>query len=476
MTSFADLGLSEPLLAALRDVGYESPSPIQVQAIPPLLEGRDVIGQAQTGTGKTAAFGLPMIEYVDPDEQSVQALVLTPTRELCIQVTQAIRTYGARKGVDVVAVFGGAPIRSQQAQLRAGGQIVVGTVGRVLDLMSRHSLVMHDCRFLVLDEADEMLDLGFFEDVEKIIGMTPGSRQTALFSATIPPEVRALADRYLLDPVTVQVKAATLTIDTVEQFALEVGGRDKNEALVRVMEAERPRQAIVFVRTKIRCDQLHRTLRDRGWDVKALHGDMSQGSRDGVMIGFKSGRVPVLVATDVAARGLDISSVTHVINFDVPTSPDVYVHRIGRTGRVGRSGRAITFYEPRQKRELAAIERNANTTIAPWEEGARVEPAPVQERPRRHDKPHVARNGDEPRAKLLVSAGRAAGVEVADIVAAITSGAGLDGEAVRNVRLLDRFAFVEVPASEADRVIEAVSGRRLGGRPLRLQQAGTVTD
>ena len=476
MTSFADLGLSEPLLAALRDVGYESPSPIQVQAIPPLLEGRDVIGQAQTGTGKTAAFGLPMIEYVDPDEQSVQALVLTPTRELCIQVTQAIRTYGARKGVDVVAVFGGAPIRSQQAQLRAGGQIVVGTVGRVLDLMSRHSLVMHDCRFLVLDEADEMLDLGFFEDVEKIIGMTPGSRQTALFSATIPPEVRALADRYLLDPVTVQVKAATLTIDTVEQFALEVGGRDKNEALVRVMEAERPRQAIVFVRTKIRCDQLHRTLRDRGWDVKALHGDMSQGSRDGVMIGFKSGRVPVLVATDVAARGLDISSVTHVINFDVPTSPDVYVHRIGRTGRVGRSGRAITFYEPRQKRELAAIERNANTTIAPWEEGARVEPAPVQERPRRHDKPHVARNGDEPRAKLLVSAGRAAGVEVADIVAAITSGAGLDGEAVRNVRLLDRFAFVEVPASEAERVIDAVSGRELGGRPVRLQQAGTVTD
>ncbi|HEV7459231.1 MAG TPA: DEAD/DEAH box helicase [Solirubrobacteraceae bacterium] len=472
MTAFADLGLSETTLAALRDVGYESPSPIQVQAIPSLLEGRDVIGQAQTGTGKTAAFGLPMIEYVDPDEDAVQGLVLTPTRELCIQVTQAIRAYAARKGIDVVAVFGGAPIRSQQAQLRAGGQIVVGTVGRVLDLIQRRSLMLTDARFVVLDEADEMLDLGFFEDVEKILSLTPGSRQTALFSATIPPEVRGLADRYLLDPITVKVKAATLTIDTVEQFAVKVSGKEKNDTLVRVLEAERPDQAIVFVRTKIRCDQLHRTLRDRGWDVKALHGDMSQGARDGVMISFKEGRLPLLVATDVAARGLDISSVTHVINFDVPTSPDVYVHRIGRTGRVGRSGRAITFYEPRQERELKAIERNANTEIAPWTEGAHTAPSPVQERPRRHSKPHVSRNGSEPQAKLIVNAGRSAGLEVADLVHAITGAAGLDGEAVRNVRVLDRFAFVEVPAADAERVIESVSGTSVRGHELKLEQTG----
>jgi ATP-dependent RNA helicase DeaD len=437
-----------------------------------LLEGRDVIGQAQTGTGKTAAFGLPMIEYVDPEEDAVQGLVLTPTRELCIQVTQAIRAYAARKGIDVVAVFGGAPIRSQQAQLRAGGQIVVGTVGRVLDLIQRRSLMLSDARFVVLDEADEMLDLGFFEDVEKILSLTPGSRQTSLFSATIPPEVRGLADRYLLDPVTVKVKAATLTIDTVEQFAVKVSGKEKNEALVRVLEAERPAQAIVFVRTKIRCDQLYRTLRDKGWDVKALHGDMSQGARDGVMISFKEGRLPLLVATDVAARGLDISSVTHVINFDIPTSPDVYVHRIGRTGRVGRSGRAITFYEPRQERELKAIERNANTEIAPWSEGAHVEPKPVEERPRRHSKPHVSRNGSEPQAKLIVNAGRAAGPEVADLVHAITGAAGLDGEAVRNVQVLDRFAFVEVPAADADRVIESVSGTSVRGRELKLEQTG----
>jgi ATP-dependent RNA helicase DeaD len=430
-----------------------------------------VIGQAQTGTGKTAAFGLPMLEYVDPDEKSVQGLVLTPTRELCIQVTQAIRTYGARKGIDVVAVFGGAPIRSQQAQLRAGGQIVVGTVGRVLDLLSRGSFVLHDCRFVVLDEADEMLDLGFFEDVEKILRMTPGSRQTALFSATIPREVRSLADQYLLDPVEVEVKTATLTVDTVEQFALQVPAREKNDTLVQVMEAEKPPQAIVFVRTKIRCEQLYRKLRDSGWDVKALHGDMSQGARDGVMIGFKSGRVPLLVATDVAARGLDISSVTHVINFDVPTSPDVYVHRIGRTARVGRSGRAITFYEPRQKRDIEAIERHASVTLAPWTEGAHVPPAPVHERPRRHDKPHVSRNGDEPHAKLFVNAGRAAGIEVADLVAAVTGATGLDGEAVRNVRVLDRFAFLEVPAADAARVVEAVSGAEVRGRKLKLETA-----
>src|SRR3712207_4178631 len=218
MTTFADLGLSDAVLTALRDVGYESPSPIQAQAIPELLQGKDVVGQAQTGTGKTAAFGLPMIEFVDPADRDTQALVLTPTRELCIQVTQALRTYGRHKGIDPVAVFGGAPIRTQQAHLKRGAQLVVGPAGRVLALISRHSLVLHSCRYLVLDEADEMLDLGFLEDVEKILSLTPGGRQTALFSATIPAEIRALADRHLYDPVTVKVKSATLTIDTVEQF------------------------------------------------------------------------------------------------------------------------------------------------------------------------------------------------------------------------------------------------------------------
>jgi ATP-dependent RNA helicase DeaD len=469
--SFAELGLSESTLQALRDVGYESPSPIQEQAVPALLQGRDVIGQAQTGTGKTAAFGLPIMEYVDAGEQDVQALVLTPTRELCIQVTQALRTYGAHSGVDVVAVFGGAPIRTQQAQLRAGGHVVVGTVGRVLDLISRHSLVLHGCRFVVLDEADEMLDLGFLEDVERILSLTPSSRQTALFSATMPPPIRKLADRYMYDPTIIQVEAATLTIDTVAQFQLPVETREKPDKLVEVLRAEMRspagaggaadgQQAIVFVRTKIRCEQLFRTLRDRGMNVRALHGDMSQGSRDGVMLAFKGGRVPILVATDVAARGLDISTVTLVVNYDVPTSPDTYVHRIGRTGRVGRSGRAITFVERRQKHELEAIERHIGTHVAQWEQGAVAAPTPVRERPRRHSKPRISRRDDgEPYTKLVLGGGRAAGLSVADIVASVTSSAGLDGEAVRDVLVLDRFSFLSVPAAEADRVIDALDGR-----------------
>src|SRR3954463_16724529 len=465
MTTFADLGLSEPILDALRDVGYESPSPIQEQAIPPLLEGRDGIGPAQTRTGKTAAFGLPLMQFVDPSEDDVQALVLTPTRELCIQVTQALRAYGARKGIDPVAVFGGAPIRTQQAQLRQGGQVVVGTVGRVLDLISRHSLVLHSTHYIVLDEADEMLDLGFLEDVEKILSLAPGSRQTALFSATMPTEIRKLAERHLYDPVTVKVKAATLTIDTVEQFYLETRGQDKVESLVRVLEAEKPKQAIVFSRTKIRTDQLYRTLRDKGMNVKALHGDMSQGARDGVMIGFKGGRTTILVATDVAARGLDISTVTHIVNYDVPTSPDVYVHRIGRTGRVGRSGRAITFVEPRQRRELEAIENHASTKIAPWVEGARIAPSPASEpRPRRHRKPHdaIVTNGGG-YTKMIATAGRHEGVEAADLIAAMTAG-GLDGEAIRNVRVLERFALVEVPSGHAPETVE------VHGRPVAFEE------
>jgi ATP-dependent RNA helicase DeaD len=471
--TFAELGLSRAALRALADVGYESPSPIQEQAIPALLQGRDVIGQAQTGTGKTAAFGLPIVQYVDPSEQAVQALVLTPTRELCIQVTQALRAYGARSGVDVVAVFGGAPIRTQQAQLRAGGQVVVGTVGRVLDLISRHSLMLHDCRFVVLDEADEMLDLGFLEDVERILALTPSSRQTALFSATIPPPIRELADRYMYDPTVIQVKAATLTIDTVEQFQLAVDPRDKAPRLVEVLRAEAPEQAIVFVRTKVRCDQLFRTLRDRGLNVRALHGDMSQGSRDGVMLAFKAGSVPILVATDVAARGLDISGVTHVINYDVPTSPDTYVHRIGRTGRVGRYGRAITFVEPRQTRELEAIERHIGTSVARWERGAVAAPTPVRERPRRHSKPHVGRrDGRERYAKLVLAGGAAAGLRVADVVGAVTSLAGLDGEAVRDVLVLERFSFLSVPEQEVERVIEALHGETARGVPLALQRVG----
>ena len=293
--------------------------------------------------------------------------MLTPTRELCIQVTQALRAYGEGRGISVVAVFGGAPIRDQASRLKnGGGQIVVGTVGRVLDMINRHHLYLDSARYVVLDEADEMLDLGFLEDVETILRRCPAGRQTALFSATVPPEIRRLADTFMHDPTEIKVRAATLTIDTVEQFYLEVPDREKPETLVSVLKAERPTQAIVFARTKIGVDRLARRLGDAGVRVKALHGDLSQGQRDGVMIAFKSGRERLLVATDVAARGLDITGVSHVVNYDIPNSPDVYVHRIGRTGRAGESGRAITLITPKQRRDLEAIEKHAKTEMDEW--------------------------------------------------------------------------------------------------------------
>jgi ATP-dependent RNA helicase DeaD len=514
LTTFAELGLSKPLLEALAHLGYERPTPIQEQAIPALLAGGDVIGQAQTGTGKTAAFGLPLLEYVDPEVPEVQALVLTPTRELCIQVTQALRAYGERKGIDVAAVFGGAPIRDQASYLKQGAQVVVGTVGRVMDMMNRHYLVLSDTRYVVLDEADEMLDLGFLEDVETILSRAPSGRQTGLFSATMPPEIKKLAEKRMYDPVTIKVRAATLTIDTVDQFYVEATDRDKPDTLARVLKAERPDQAIIFARTKIGVDRLARRLDDKGVRVKALHGDMSQGSRDGVMIAFKDGRERLLVATDVAARGLDIKGVSHVVNYDIPNSPDVYVHRIGRTGRVGRSGRAITLITPKQRRDLDAIERHANTEIVEWSpnavgtggaamdapaEGEAAEPEAAEatgapsaepaagsngdapsERPRRrrrdgdtrrprHTKPR--RDLNEPRAKLVVAAGRAHGLEPADIVGAIVDHSRLDGEDVTGVRVLERFSFAEVPSERADEVVQKVGGRRVRGTELKMEVA-----
>ena len=473
MTTFAELGLTAHTLEALAHLGYEHPTPIQEQTIPLLLQGRDVVGQAQTGTGKTAAFGLPMIEYADPDDPDVQALVLTPTRELCIQVTQALRAYGASKGVEVVAVFGGAPIRDQATRLK-DAQIVVGTVGRVMDMIGRHHLFLDQARYVVLDEADEMLDLGFLEDVEEILRRAPMGRQTALFSATVPPEIRRLADTFMHDPEEIEVKAATLTIDTVDHFYVEVPDKEKPEALVRVLKDERPEQAIVFVRTKIGVDRLGRRLGDAGVRVKTLHGDMSQGQRDGVMIAFKDGRERLLVATDVAARGLDITGVSHVVNYDIPNAPDIYVHRIGRTGRAGESGRAITLITPRQRRELEAIEKHANTEIDQWADGQRAprrkRSEDRQTRRPRHTKPHL-REGVA-YAKLVVGGGRSAGIEPADIVGLVVDNTHLENADVRNVRVLERFSFVEVPDARAAEVVDKMSGKRVRGTSLPVEVTG----
>ncbi len=479
MSGFKDLGLAPEIQQALDELGYEEPSPIQEKAIPELLAGHDVIGQAQTGTGKTAAFGLPLLQYVDPGVDEVQAVVLTPTRELCIQVTQALRAYAEHVDVEIVAVFGGAPIRSQQAQLRAGAHVVVATVGRMMDLMSRRSLVLTAARYIVLDEADEMLDLGFIEDVEKILRMCPSGRQTALFSATMPPPVKRLAESYMYDPSTIKITPKKLTVDAIAQAFVEVPANEKAARLVELLKTEEPEQAIIFCRTKIGASKLEKTLKDKGLDVKALHGDMSQGSRDGVMIAFKDHRVRLLVATDIAARGLDIEHVTHVINYDVPASSEVYVHRIGRTGRVGRTGRAITFVTPAQRDEIERIERDVKTTIGEWESPEeRMEHAP---RPRRRERAKASDNGDEPKqvaegaegkaVKLFVNRGERSGITEDDLRWALREGAVLPEEAIHDVRVLHRFSFVEVDPDQADRTVEFLDGTKLKGKEIRLEIA-----
>ncbi len=492
MIPFKDLGLAPEIQLALDELGYEEPSPIQEKAIPELLSGHDVIGQAQTGTGKTAAFGLPLLQYVDPAVDEVQAVVLTPTRELCIQVTQALRAYAEHLDVEIVAVFGGAPIKSQQSQLRAGAHVVVATVGRMMDLMSRRSLVLTAARYIVLDEADEMLDLGFIEDVEKILRMCPSGRQTALFSATMPPPIKHLAESYMYDPVTIKITPKTLTVDAIAQAFVEVPANEKAGRLVELLKVEEPEQAIIFTRTKIGASKLEKTLKDKGLDVKALHGDMSQGSRDGVMIAFKDHRVKLLVATDIAARGLDIEHVTHVINYDVPASSEVYVHRIGRTGRVGRTGRAITFVTPAQRDEIERIERDVKTTIGEWETPEeRMEHAP---RPRRRERaerregekrpassePSEQRDereatGEQPRdgkaVKLFINRGERSGIDEEDLRWALREGAVLPDEAIHDVRVLHRFSFVEVDPDQADRTVEFLDGTKLKGKEIRLEIA-----
>jgi ATP-dependent RNA helicase DeaD len=471
MSAFHHLGLDEQLLRTLEELGYEEPTPIQERAIPELLAGHDVIGQAQTGTGKTAAFGLPLIQYLDPESEDTQAIVLTPTRELCIQVTQALRAYAEHFPVEVVAVFGGAPIRSQQAQIRAGAHVVVATVGRMMDLISRRSLVLTSARYVVLDEADEMLDLGFIEDVERILRMCPSGRQTALFSATIPPPIERLAAQHMYEPVTIRVTPKQLTVDAIEQAFVEVPARGKTDRLVEVLKAEEPEQAIIFCRTKIGAARLDEELRRRGLRVKALHGDMSQGQRDGVMIAFKAHNLPLLVATDVAARGLDIEHVTHVINYDLPNNTEIYIHRIGRTGRVGRTGRAITFVAPKQREEISRIEREAKIAIGEWEPPEeRLEHAP---RPRRreHAEEERARAAGDGHVKLFVNRGKRSEITEDDIRWALTEGAVIPTDAIGEVRVMERFSFVELDSGEADQALERLDGTKLKGKQIRVEYA-----
>ncbi len=368
-SAFAGLGLATPLLATLGELGYEEPTPIQREAIPPLLAGRDLLAQAPTGTGKTAAFALPMLQALDvgraPDG-GASAIVLVPTRELAMQVAEALTRYGRNLGVRVLPVYGGQPIGQQLRGLRRGVDVIVATPGRAVDHLTRGSLRLDAVRIVVLDEADEMLDMGFAEDLEAILGAIPAERQTALFSATISPTVRRIADRHLKTPIRVTVHAeknAGDGIALVRQVAYVVKRADKLAALCRLLDVEDPASALVFARTRGEVDDLAAALSSRGHDAGALHGGLSQEQRDRMMGRFRDGSLDVLVATDVAARGLDIDHVSHVVNFDVPSDPDAYVHRIGRTGRAGREGTAITLVEPREHRLLRNIETSTRTRL-----------------------------------------------------------------------------------------------------------------
>lgn len=520
--SFTTLGLSEPVCRAVAEAGFERPTPIQARAIPLLLAGHDLIGQAQTGTGKTAAYALPLVERLSPARLDTQALVLAPTRELAVQIASEIHTLARYTGLRVVPVYGGQPIDRQFRGLRAGAQIVVGTPGRVLDHLRRGSLTLQTVGWCVLDEADEMLALGFLEDMEVILAQLPSERQLALFSATMPPRIVALAKKFLRTPQRVTITAKRRTVETTNQTYYEVPVGKKLDALCRVLDLETPGSTIVFCRTRQETAALAEALRLRGYSAEALHGDMTQAERDRVMRRFREGQCDLLVATDVAARGLDIETVTHVINYDIPWDVEQYIHRVGRTGRAGREGDAITLIEPRERRQLRWIEQMIGAPIKP----ARVPTAAdIAARRRalfmetlrdtletgaydghletvealaadydmaavaaaalallwqtRVGTPHetaeaVATYGEQPEPgmqQLFIGMGRQDGLRPGDLVGAITNEAGLSGRAIGAIDILDRTAFVEVPTDRVEAVIAALRQTKLRGRRVRVQVA-----
>lgn len=365
MTNFSELNISESTLRSLKRMGFEEATPIQEGTITLAMEGRDVLGQAQTGTGKTAAFGIPLIEKIDPKNPAIQALIIAPTRELAIQVSEELYKLGYDKRVKLLSVYGGQEIGRQIRALKNKPQIIVGTPGRIIDHINRRTLKLSEVQTLVLDEADEMLNMGFIDDINAILENVPATRQTLLFSATMPPAIRKIAETFMQNPEVVKIKAKELTVDNIEQFFVKAQEREKFDVLARLLNVHQPELAIIFGRTKRRVDELAQALSIRGYLAEGIHGDLSQAKRISVLRQFKEGKIDVLVATDVAARGLDISGVTHVYNFDIPQDPESYVHRIGRTGRAGKSGIAVTFVTPREMGYLRIVEETTKKRMTP---------------------------------------------------------------------------------------------------------------
>ena len=542
-TTFADLGLRDELLGALTHLGYEEPTPIQREAIVPLIAGRDLLGQAATGTGKTAAFALPILQRLEDQRrtQAPAALVLVPTRELAMQVSEAMHKYGRGLGVRVLPVYGGQPIRMQLRALERGVDVVVATPGRAIDHLNRGTLSLDAVETVVLDEADEMLDMGFAEDLESLLEAVPDVRQTVLFSATMPPRLNGIVNRHLKEPERIEISRADVesAAGRVRQTAYIVPRASKPAALGRILDVEQPTAALVFCRTRDEVDTLTETLNGRGYRAEALHGGMTQQQRDRVMGRLRSGNADLLLATDVAARGLDIDTLTHVVNYDVPSSPESYVHRIGRVGRAGREGVAITLAQPREHRYLKTVEkitkqritfekiptvadlraRRLDLTRAGLEEslledgdldhfrvvvetlaenydlmdvaaaavklaheagGVSVDEEEIPDAsPPPKDRPtRPAKPGKRPDAnmtRIFVGAGRVAGVRPKDLVGAITNEAGLTGRDIGGIEIGDRFSLVEVPSEAAEHVIKALRGTTIKGKKATIRRERFTT-
>lgn len=522
---FAALGLNETLVATLTSLGYEVPTPIQERTIPVLLGGRDLIGQAQTGTGKTAAFALPILQKIDARRHETQALILAPTRELAVQVSEALHSYAhGMPGVTVMPVYGGAPIVPQLKRLDRGVQIVVGTPGRLIDVLGRGSLRLGSIRMVVLDEADEMLKMGFIDDVETILSGVPKPRQIALFSATMPAEVLRIAERHLVDPERVEIERKTVTAPDIEQRYINVSEGEKLEALTHILEIEESEAVLIFRRTKTGAAELAERLEGRGFAAVAMHGDMKQAERESVIRRLRAGQAEIVVATDVAARGLDVEQIAHVVNYDIPYDVEAYVHRIGRTGRAGRAGLATLFVTPREKRMMREIERFTGSTIKPMKKPTRgdvaarrleqtkekirkaigdgeldvyvalveqlveegqhsaVEIAAAAVRLASPARPVVAEavaDAKVPEAKpraaqretvrLRMDVGKRDGIRPADVVGSIANESGLAGRDIGPIEIRDTFTYVGVPADAAEHVIKSVSGARFRRKAVNLR-------
>lgn len=523
--TFEEMCLDTRIMRAIAEMGFEQPSPIQAQSIPIAVEGKDMIGQARTGTGKTASFGIPMLQRINPKDKNLQAIVLCPTRELAIQSANEIRKLAKfLHGIKVLPIYGGQEISKQIRSLKGGVQIVIGTPGRVMDHLRRHTLKPQTVDIVVLDEADEMLNMGFREDIETILGQLPEERQTMLFSATMPKPILEIAKRYLHEPEIVKVIQKELTVPKIEQYYYEVNPRKKNEVLSRLLDMYDPSLSLVFCNTKRKVDELVADLKGRGYFAEGLHGDMKQSQRDRVMNGFRNGRTDILVATDVAARGIDVDDVEAVFNYDVPQDDEYYVHRIGRTGRAGREGRAFTLFVGKEIYKLKDIQRYCKTKI-------RRQPIPsvndvaaikveklleqageliatdglgrmmdlLEEYLDGSDysatemaaallamqlgetstqtlpKEEFGDTGAEPgMVRMFMNIGKKDRVRIGDILGAVAGESGMEGALVGTIDMYDNFSFVEVPQEYAAAVLEAMNHSKIKGRRVNMEPAKNV--